>query len=375
MLQCDCRGLAARPAAENNNKGRGREQVTRKQEDRRHFDRRIAERLLEFGAEFGAFHPGFLSESGGAHVLHCLRDGKVEVREVSGEELERLRRFAGCFGAELGAGMPQSELDRLSAELDRPGPDLDAAETSLRDGGNAVAAVQMKRLLERKDAALPAPACPGCGGELKRDKERRAKTSAGRTGQVEVERSCRRCRGRTETAVPMDERLKLEGKSMMPGAERMAMSALAELGGRRAFSMIKELSGVETGRSRLDREGRRLGREVVEFEREDVAEASDGPQRAVVHADGTGVPVRKAELAGSKGRREGQDARTKEAKVLRICEMERRASERQGARRCRDRDAVGDDRQCGDRAGRRRPFRLRHAASAGGTAPTQMPVS
>ena len=298
--------------------------MTHEHEDRRHFDRRIAERLLEFGAEFGDFHPGFPGESGGVHVLHRLRDGKVEVREVAGEELERLRRFVSDFEAEPGPGMAQSELDRLSAELDRPGPDLDAVETSLRDGGNAVAALQMKRLLERKDATLPAPVCPGCGRAMKREREKRPKTFTCRMGPVTVERSLWRCRGCGGTAVPLDEWLKLEGKSMMPGAERMAMSALAELGGRRACAMIRELSGVRISRSRLDREGRRLGREAVEFERQDVAEASQGPRRAVVLVDGTGVPVRKAELAGSRGRREGQDARTKEAKVLRICEMERR---------------------------------------------------
>ena len=197
--------------------------MTHEHEDRRHFDRRIAERLLEFGAEFGDFHPGFLSESGGVHVLHRLRDGRVEVREVSGEELERLRRFVSDFEAGPGPGMAQSDLDRLSAELDRPGPDLDAVETSLRDGGNAVAALQMKRLLERKDATLPAPVCPGCGKAMKRERAKRPKTFTCRMGPVTVERSLWRCRGCGGTAVPLDEWLKLEGKSMMPEAERLPL--------------------------------------------------------------------------------------------------------------------------------------------------------
>ena len=175
---------------------------------------------MEFGAEFGAFYPGLLSKSGDVHVLHCLRDGKAEVRVVSGEELDRLRRFVSYFEADMETGLPQSELDRMSAELDMLGPDLDA-----------VAAAQMKRLLERKDATLPAPVCPGCGKRMNWDRQRWAKTFTGRMGPVPVDRSHWRCRGCNETAVPQDEWLKLEGNSMMPRAERMAMSALAELGG------------------------------------------------------------------------------------------------------------------------------------------------
>ena len=281
---------------------------------------------MEFGKKFGSFHPGYLSESYGVHVLHSLRDGKVEVREVSVEELDQLRRFVSYYEPALDSGLSCFDFDRLFRELDGPGPDLDALETSLRDGGNAVAALQMRCLLERKDAALPVPVCPSCGKEMKRAKAKRVKTFTGRFGPVTVARSFYRCRGCRKTVLPLDEWLELAGKSIMPGAERMVMSAIAEMGAHRACAMIKELSGVEISRSRLDREGRRLGKEVVEFERKDVTVALEAPKRAVVQIDGTGVLVRKSELDGSKSRREGQAARTKEAKVLRICEMARRGA-------------------------------------------------
>ena len=76
-------------------------------------------------------------------------------------------------------------------------------------------------------------------------------------------------------------------------------------------------------RSRFDRETRSLGAEVVECERNDVPEASEGPVLSVVAADGTGVPMRKSELAGRAGKQEDGTASTREAKLLRICEIGR----------------------------------------------------
>ena len=137
-----------------------------------------------------------------------------------------------------------------------------------------------KNLLERKDAALAVPICPSCGKEIMRTKAKRVKTFTGRFDTVTLARSFYRCRGCRKTAVPFDEWLRLVGKSLMPVAERMVMSAIFEMGGHRACAMIKELSGVEVSRSLLDREGRRLGKGVVEFERKEVVSVSAAIRRA-----------------------------------------------------------------------------------------------
>ena len=51
----------------------------------------IAEALLRLGPEAAAAHPGVLTQCGGTWVHHVCDGAKVEVREVSGAELEVLQ--------------------------------------------------------------------------------------------------------------------------------------------------------------------------------------------------------------------------------------------------------------------------------------------
>ena len=258
------------------------------------------------------------------HVHHRLRGGEVEARPVSGEELERLRRWLGYFGGRDPERFSEDLALRLEAELGSPAPDLDAVETSLRDGALFSAAARLKRMLESLDGRLPAPDCPKCGKAMRREGAKRAKTFTSMVGKVKVMRSYYRCRGCGETAAPLDGHVRLASKSVTPGLERLLLSVSSEAGSVRAAEMLRELSGIRLSRSRLDREVRRLGSEVSEFERKDVWEPEDGPALPVVGIDGTGVPMRPEETRGRKGKHEGGEAKSRESKLLRICEVERR---------------------------------------------------
>ena len=293
--------------------------MKRKQGGKRDLHRRIAEFLSECGREFGCDHPGVPGVHEGVHFHHRLRDGKVEVSAVSGDELERLQRFLGHFRE----GAPDGTLERLEAELSAPGPDLEAIETSLRDDALSSASARLKRLLEARDAQLPAPVCPQCGRRMRCGSVKRPKTFTSAVGRVEVMRShyyCRRCR---KSSVPLDEHVGMVLKSVTPGMERMMLTVSAEVSSQRGREMLRDLAGIGVSRSRLDRETRRLGAEVVEFERRDAEEPGTGPATPVVAVDGTGVPVRRSETEGRQGKCEGKEAGTRESKVLRICEVRR----------------------------------------------------
>ena len=80
---------------------------------------------------------------------------------------------------------------------------------------------------------------------------------------------------------------------------------------------------LKISRSRFDRETRSLGVEVVAFERAEALEAPSGPPRPVISADGTGVPMRNPELEDRSGRQEDGTSKTREAKLLRVCEVSR----------------------------------------------------
>ena len=263
--------------------------------------------------------PGFWSSATG-----CTFTIAGTVTLVSGEELSALRKRLARFDRVGSAtGGPQSvNIDRLSAELSVPKPDLDAIETVLRDDGLAASAEACRLLLEAKDDELEppvCPACPACGGEMKRHSGKRPKTFATRVGPTTVERNYCHFSGCGKGLYPLDAWPGLKGRSLTPGTELKIMATSAEIGSRCGSRLVAELSGVAISRSRFDCETRTLGAEVVGFERNDVPEASEGPVQSVVAVDGTGVPMRKSEHAGRAGKREDGTASTRQAKLLRIC--------------------------------------------------------
>ena len=109
---------------------------------------------------------------------------------------------------------------------------------------------------------------------------------------------------------------------MSPGAERMIAELAVEVPVRKAQGLLKELSGLSAGRSRLWEKAVELGGEAVRFEREAVAPTGgERPDRIYASFDGTGVPMRSDALEGRAGKGEDGRAGTREAKLLRLYEM------------------------------------------------------
>ena len=308
----------------------------------------IAEALLRLGPEAAAAHPGVLTQCGGTWVHHVCDGRTVEAREVSGAELEvlqaRIRDFrdrmesllalardsgdAGSGDALKDAALDDAArafgqgFDRVLGELDGARPDLDAMELQLRDNALSGSAAAYRAVLEARDAALPAPECPNCGRAMKRRRRKVPKTFLTRVGEVTVRRSHYHCRRCGEGKVPLDDFLGLEGTSMSPGAERMIAELAVEVPVRKAQSLLKELSGLSAGRSRLWEKAVELGGEAVRFEREAVAPTGgERPERIYASFDGTGVPMRSDALEGRAGKGDDGRASTREAKLLRLYEM------------------------------------------------------
>ena len=83
-------------------------------------------------------------------------------------------------------------------------------------------------------------------------------------------------------------------------------------------TLLHDLAGVNVDAKQAERTAEALGREIAADEREVVAA---GPGRAptmYLGMDGTGVPVRRAELAGRAGKQADGSARTREAKLVAV---------------------------------------------------------
>ena len=71
----------------------------------------IAEALLRLGPEAAAAHPGVLTRCGGTWVHHVCDGRTVEVREVSGAELEALWERIELFRAPFSMALPFGDGD------------------------------------------------------------------------------------------------------------------------------------------------------------------------------------------------------------------------------------------------------------------------
>ena len=102
----------------------------------------------------------------------------------------------------------------------------------------------------------------------------------------------------------------------------MIAELAAEVPVRRAQGLLKELSGLSAGRSRLWEKAVGPGGDAVRFEREEVAPTGgERPERIYAPVDGTGVPMRGDAPGGRAGKGEDGRAGTREANLLRLYEM------------------------------------------------------
>ncbi len=110
----------------------------------------------------------------------------------------------------------------------------------------------------------------------------------------------------------------MAGTSLSPAALRMAGLAAARLSFAESSALLGELAGLEIDAKTVERHAEALGRDIARDER-DVAEPDPAPAGTLyLGMDGTGVPVRKAETAGRKGKQPDGGAGTREAKLVAV---------------------------------------------------------
>ena len=195
-----------------------------------------------------------------------------------------------------------------------------------------------------------------CGSQA-RHAGRRDKTFTTAVGPLTLSRAWYHCRRCGHGFSPRDRELGFRG-SLSPAVRRMVGMAAAETSFDHAVTLLDELAGLAMGAKQVERHAEALGRDIA---RDEAAVVERGPATAptlYVGLDGTGVPVRKAETAGRKGKAADADAKTREAKLVGVWSAE-------------DRDAAGVPR----RDATRRPTTRRSRASPGRTRPRPAAVA
>jgi len=207
-------------------------------------------------------------------------------------------------------------LPALAAErVDGVFADLDGVETVLRAAAHARGAARLQATLEQADAKPATPTCPHCSQPMERH-HTSTKTFMSRLGPIEIERTF--CYGRTcrKGFFPLDRALGLEGETRMPGAAKRVTDAVDSDSYAVASRKRANLSRLRISAKTLNRAAIKLGQAAQDYEQDGVKVSEIVCDRIYLEVDGTGVPMRKSETEGVKGKQADGAAKTREAKVI-----------------------------------------------------------
>ena len=123
------------------------------------------------------------------------------------------------------------------------------------------------------------------------------------------------CRG----CCPRNEALGLQGTSLSPATTRVVGLTAAEVSFDKASELLAALSGVDVETRQVERHAEALGRDVAADERSVTEQTAPAPAPTMhLRLDGTGVPVRPAEVEGRCGKQPDGSAKTREAKLATV---------------------------------------------------------
>jgi hypothetical protein len=219
-----------------------------------------------------------------------------------------------------------AEVRRLAAAMaSRQTPDFEAWESLMlqaaRQGG---AGVLGSLLAHWQNHGLRETVICECGQRMT-SQGRRAKGLLTTLGAVPLRRSFYQCEQCRQSRFPDDERLDIVHTTYSPGVRRL----MARAGSQTQFAQAAEdllcYAGLKIEPREVERVAEEVGRQVEQWlseEQEQIVNAGPSipPQlepgvKFYISFDGTGVPVRKSELVGRRGKQADGSARTREAKL------------------------------------------------------------
>jgi hypothetical protein len=107
----------------------------------------------------------------------------------------------------------------------------------------------------------------------------------------------------------------------------MTGSTAALVSFEESSALLHELAGVEVSVSQVERAAEALGSEIAADERSCVARMGEVAPTMYLGIDGTGVPMRKSEVAGRAGKQSDGSVKTREAKLVTMWTAESRDEE------------------------------------------------
>ena len=142
-----------------------------------------------------------------------------------------------------------------------------------------------------------------------------------------LERAYYRCVACHAGVCPRDRALGLHNTSLSPATARLVGLTATSVSFVEASEWMGALAGVAVDPKQVERTAEALGREVAADEREAVEPAPAAARTLYLGLDGTGVPVRKSEVEGRRGKQPDGSAKTREVKLVTVWTAETRGAD------------------------------------------------
>jgi len=163
-----------------------------------------------------------------------------------------------------------------------------------------------------------------CGQRMS-SRGRRSKGLLTTLGQVPLARSFYQCEHCRQGRFPDDQRLDIVNTAYSPGVRRLMARAGSQTQFEQAAEDLLCYAGLKVDAREIERVAEEAGRQVEQWlsdQQQQLLKTGATPSPALdpaanfyVSFDGTGVPVRKGELVGRRGKQADGSARTREAKL------------------------------------------------------------
>jgi len=205
--------------------------------------------------------------------------------------------------------------------------DFEAVEMAARRQALRLTARALEQRLNADTSDHTGSEVPCSCGEPAQYHGRHQKTFESVLGPLHLERAYYYCAQCQSGFCPRDRALRLEIFSLTPGVLRMTGSTAAMVSFEESSALLQELAGVEVSPKQVERAAEALGAEIAADERGCVEKMGAVAPTMYLGMDGTGVPVRKAEVAGRAGKQPDGSAKTRDAKLVTLWTAESRDEE------------------------------------------------
>jgi hypothetical protein len=204
--------------------------------------------------------------------------------------------------------------------------DFEALETALRNRSLQLAARAVEQLFNRDTTDHSGPQRLCACGQSARYVDRRSKTFKTVLGDLTLARAYYYCPACQSGFCPRDRALHLDDDSLSPAVVRMIGTVGSSVSFQEGSALLQELVGLHVDPKQVERSAEALGAEVAQDERqwvEPVAHHEIAPT-LYLGLDGTGIPMRPAELTGRSGKQADGSAKTREVKLCTVWSAEAR---------------------------------------------------